>query len=202
MSTTPFSRDERERDPLLRQVAALPRDVKPERDLWSGIRAEIEKPVARTARAGRSETARLMRWPMALAAGFAVAAVSAILTWSVMRTPDAPPAQMASTAPAAPLDIQPVAYGPNSRLSPQYLETRAQLLRQFEQRVGEMPPDVRAKVLGNLEVIRKAAAEIDSALAEDPSSQLLNQMLLSTYQDEIKLYSTVANTARRPDLRT
>jgi hypothetical protein len=65
-----------------------------------------------------------------------------------------------------------------------------------------MPPDVRAKVLRNLEVIRKAAAEIDSALAQDPSSQLLNQLLLSTYQDEIKLYSTVANSGRRPDQRT
>lgn len=202
MTTTPFSRDERDRDPVLRQVATLPMDVMPEKDLWSGIRAEIERPVAHPATAGRSAPARLVRWPMALAAGFAVAAVSAILTWSVMRAPAAPPAEIASVTPSAPVEIQPVAYGPNSRLSPQYLDTRAELLKQFEQRVAEMPPEVRAKVLKNLEVIRKAAAEIDSALAQDPSSQLLNQLLLSTYQDEIKLYSTVANTGRRPSLRT
>lgn len=200
MSTIGFERDPRERDAVLRQVARLPDSVEPARDLWPAIEAAI--------RAGKQSAPlprRTLSWSWALAAGTAIASVSVLFTWLALRDPqvDGPAVQMARTqAPAGELSLQPVSYGAYARLGPEYLEVRAQLSAEFQQRVAELPPDTRDKVARNLAVIQQAASEIDAALARDPSSRLLNRLLLSTYQDELALYSHVTAAAQRPLERT
>ena len=42
----------------------------------------------------------------------------------------------------------------------------------------------------NLAVIQTAANEIDAALAQDPASGMLNELLVGTYKQELQLYST------------
>jgi hypothetical protein len=183
MTTIPFGRGP-QKDPLLEQASHLTRDIEPPHDLWPAISARL---------AERSPAAsRRFSWPMALAAGFLVAAVSALLTWGLMRNPE-PPAGgnvIASQGPteAAPM---PVNYGPNSALGAVQLKAREDLLAQFRQRLAELPPETRATVVKNLAIIQRAADEIDAALAKDPASGLLNGLLLSTYQEELQIYSTV-----------
>ena len=82
MNTIPFGPRNPSEDPLLAKAAALPKDVEPPHDLWPGI-------AARLGEAPRETRPRGFRWPMALAAGFLVASVSALLTWSLVRAPDA-----------------------------------------------------------------------------------------------------------------
>jgi hypothetical protein len=62
----------------------------------------------------------------------------------------------------------------------------------FRERLATLPDDVRLRVEQDLATIQKAADDIDVALAQDPSSRLLNRLLLSTYQEEMRLYTRVA----------
>ena len=187
MSTIRFGRDERERDPLLARVAGLPPSVEPSRDLWAGIRAEIGKPVVAAAAPRHG-----LPWSWALAAGVTVASVSVLFTWMAVKSPGSDPAQMAAVAPTPVESLQPVSYGNYARLGPEYVETRGQMLEMFRSRLATLPDDVRLRVEQDLATIQKAANDIDAALATDPSSQLLNRLLLSTYQEELRLYTRVA----------
>jgi hypothetical protein len=186
VNTIPFGPRNPPEDPLLAKAAELPKDVAPPHDLWPGIAArlgEAEKPAARR-----------FRWPLALAAGVLVASVSALLTWSLVRAPEgpAPSTQIAQTTPApAPTDIVPVKYGPNSGLSAKDLVARDQLLAQFRGKFANLRPETRAAIAKNLEIMQKAADDIDAALAKDPASGMLKGMLVGTYKQELQLYSTV-----------
>ena len=203
MSTLNFGRDERERDPVLRQVGKLPREVEPPEDLWPGIRAGIERaerPDAPAVRRRPAPRVPALTWGWALAAGVGVAAVSVLFTWLAVRLPADAPVQVAAQPPPAPTlqtptpvdAIRPVAYGQYARLGPEYVELRAQLLEQFRARLAGLPDETRLRVEGDLAAIQKAADDIDAALAGDPASRLLNQLLLSTYQEELRLYSSLA----------
>jgi len=181
MTTLRFDPRGREQDPVLPKAAELPKEIAPSRDLWPGIAARLgESP----------QTARSFGWPMAVAAGLLVAAVSALLTWGLVREPAQPPVQVATTQPASP-EIVPVNYGTNSALTAREIAARDELLVQFRQRLDAMSPATRDTVVRNLAVIQKAASEIDAALAQDPASGLLNQLLLGTYKQELQLYSMV-----------
>lgn len=194
MTTIPFGRGS-QKDPLLAQASNLPQEITPPRDLWPAIAAKLSE---------QSRAApRRIRWPAALAAGFLVAAVSALLTWGLMRDPG--PVQDSNllagraAAQAAPL---PVNYGPNSALGAVQLKARDDLLVQFRQRLDELPPETRETVVKNLAIIQRAANEIDAALAQDPASGLLNGLLLSTYQEELQIYSKVVTAGDALTRRT
>jgi hypothetical protein len=197
MSTIRFGRDERERDPLLARVAALPQSIEPPRELWDGIRARLDAPAPAAA-----PPVRGLSWSWALAAGAAVASLSVLFTWMAVRGPGEVPVQVAARSPTPVEALQPVSFGSYARLGPGYAETRAQMLDLFRQRLATLPDDVRLRVEGDLAAIQKAADDIDAALAADPSSQLLNRLLLSTYQEELRLYTRVAASGRPDPERT
>ena len=183
MTTLPFGPRNRETDPLLARAAELPKDIAPPRDLWPAIAARL------TSTPQRAES-RAFGWPAALAAGFLVASVSALLTWGLMREPDPAvatnPATSGTSTVAA---ITPVQYGPNSALGAKELATRDELLVQFRQRLDGLSPQTREAVVKNLAIIQRAADEIDAALAQDPASGLLNELLIGAYKQELQLYS-------------
>lgn len=187
MTTLPFGPRNPEQDPLLAKAAELPQDIAPPRDLWPAIAARLAAERPRTA-------PRAFGWPMALAAGFLVASVSALLTWGLMREPD--PASQAPLAgsSAAPSEIMPVNYGANSMLTAADLAARDQLLAQFRERLDHLSPQTREAVVNNLVIIQRAADEIDAALAQDPASGLLNELLLGAYKQELQLYSKVVTS--------
>ena len=182
MTTLPFGPRDREPDPLLAKAADLPKDIAPPRDLWPAIAARL---TATPQRAGL----RALGWPRALAAGFLVASVSALLTWGLMREPDrAADSEQAGSVATAPA-IMPVNYGPHSGLGANDLATRDQLLFQFRQRLDGLSPQTREAVVKNLAIIQRAVDEIDAALVQDPASGLLNELLLGAYKQELQLYS-------------
>lgn len=183
MTTVPFGPRNREQDPLLARAAELPKDIAPPRDLWPAIAARL---TATPQRAGL----RALGWPAALAAGFVVASVSALLTWGLMREPDSAAAtNLATSGASAVAAITPVQYGPHSGLGAGELATRDELLVQFRQRLDELSPQTREAVVKNLAIIQRAVDEIDAALAQDPASGLLNELLLGAYKQELQLYS-------------
>lgn len=180
MTTLRFDPRGRDQDPVLAKAAELPQEIAPAKDLWPGIAARLGEP---------ARSVKSFGWPMALAAGLLVAAVSALLTWGLVREP-APPVQVARTVPAEPA-IVPVSYGTSSGLTGTELAARDELLLQFRQRLDELSPQTRTAVVRNLAIIQQAADEIDAALAQDPGSGFLNQLLRGTYRQEVQLYSKV-----------
>lgn len=198
MTTLRFGRNDRERDPVLARVAALPESVEPSRDLWPGIRAQLQEQPARQP-AARPHG---LSWSWALAAGVAIASVSALFTWMAVKAPDEAAVQVAALAPTPVEALQPVSYGQYARLGPEYIETRAEMLDLFRTRLATLPDDVRLRVEQDLAAIQQAADDIDAALAQDPSSRLLNRLLLSTYQEEMRLYTHVASPQAAANERT
>jgi hypothetical protein len=189
MNTIPFGPRNPPEDPLLAKAAELPKEIEPAHDLWPGIAARLSE-------APRSAPDRGFRWPMALAAGFVVAAVSALLTFSLVRAPDpAVTPQVAEARLPAATDIVPVSYGPNSGLSAQELVARDELVARFREKFTTLRPETREAIVKNLAIMQAAADEIDAALAKDPASGMLKSMLVGTYKQELQLYSTVVTTS-------
>ena len=57
--------------------------------------------------------------------------------------------------------------------------------------MGSMPASARQKLLANLAEMRRAADEINTALARQPGDPLLEELLLNTYQDELGVLASV-----------
>lgn len=169
-------------DGLDRALDALPREVAPARDLWAGIEAQIKAPEGQPLPAAPS---RAWRWQIA-AAVVLVAASSLITATLVRRHAPADVAQVPGIAadPAA-AQALPASFGPSHQLSPEYDQARRQLTAMLQQRIDRMPRSARSKLEDNLAQLRRAANEINDALAEQPGDSLLEELLLSTYQEEL-----------------
>jgi hypothetical protein len=189
------------RDPLDVALASLPEDVAPQRDLWPQIRAEIEKtPIAAPALANRAQST----W-FRLAAGVVLVLGSSFVTYYITResmqtqvvqvTPEAVPAPQVIGQPAS------FSFG-SQRLGAGYTNARAELDKRFQERLASLPPAARAKVESNLADLRRAAAEISSTLAENPSDPLLQDLLMSTYQSELQLLADVSELPTAGSTRT
>jgi hypothetical protein len=185
MSTIPFGPRNPPEDPLLAKAGELPKDVAPPRDLWPAIAARLQQP-------GEAPHKPAFRWPLALAAALLVASVSALLTWSLLRDPQAAGPAVIAQAPAA--EFVPVRYGPNSGVSTAELAARDALLVQFRDAFATLRPETREAIRKNLAVMQAAADEIDAALAKDPASGMLQGMLAGTYKQELNLYSIVVTS--------
>lgn len=203
-------------DELDRLLQGVRREVPPSADLWASIATQLEPRAARPRRP----------WTHALAAGVAVAAVTAVVAWQLTSRPATP---VAATVPGAPVLPAPgAASGTPGATEPdrdggtpraadesrallaaafeapqdeRYRATRAALEKTFRERLDLLAPETRQRIEQNLEIIRKANDEIRQALAADPNSPLLRQLLESTWQQEIDLYTTVSRNTE-PALRT
>lgn len=188
---------------LDQELAKLSRDVVPLRDLWPGVvRGIVRAP--RTAPRFPSSP-----W-MAYAASAAVLCVAAALIWVMVYGHPSMSANgpvtaensavrgspAAGTAPAAGLDAS---FGEPS--DPHYLAARAELERTFNQRLTELDPATRAKIEADLASIRKARDDIRKALAAEPDSPVLEQLLASALHDEFDLYDDVVRTTQPTSAR-
>jgi hypothetical protein len=72
-----------------------------------------------------------------------------------------------------------------------YQRQREQLVRGLEARLAALPPESRARVLSSLKAIEDSKKQLEEALGKDPSNALLQELLVNTYQDEMRLLTTV-----------
>jgi hypothetical protein len=189
------------RDPLDQALAALSPDVTPGRDLWPGIRAEIEKtPIVTDAAPVVHHS--FLRWYQAAAAVLLVVATS-VTTYFVTRESLRPTTQVAvnEPLPAPTLNVREASFA-QDLLGPKYVQTRADLDKAYEQRIAALPPATRAKLERNLAELRHATSEISATLAEHPSDPLLQELLVSTYQRELQFLSDVTSIPTQTPART
>ena len=180
---------------VVNSLRDLPTAVQPPRDLWAGIEARIvaEGHIAADAgtrkRAG-SNLSRL-RW-MAAAAVVAALAVGMWVGRSVLPTtrPTTSPGMRTSISFTLPNDgtaaLQAAYFA-----DPKYRKQREALVISLEAKLDSLPPESRTKVISSLATIHKSIQDLEAELGKDPSNALLQELLVNTYQDEMRVLTTV-----------
>ena len=176
----------------------LPQDVAPPRDLWPQIAAQITP----SAEAASTDAARLppsarrivrMRW-LAVAAAVGCLAVGMWIDRSLLpltpKVEGGAPTVSTHVTPGAPASLD-VAYVSD----PRYQRQRAALLASLQAQLNSLPPTTRTKVLASLDTIGKAKQDLESALGKDPGNALLQELLVNTYQDEMRVLTDVRSAS-------
>lgn len=183
------------------QLANLPRDIAPPRNLWIGIARSIDRSAdGRSDRSDRSVVRSPRRTrPLAFAAAASVTAacLASALTWAVLhgRPSSVPvPAPRPIVAARAPSfdDLR----------TPRYIAARDSLEHTFRERLALLDPGTRAHIESSLAVIRKAHEDIRKALAAAPASPVLEQLWESTWHEEVDLYDHVVQATQPNITRT
>jgi len=181
-----------------RKVASLrelAQSIEPQRDLWPQIEARLEMQRASprpAAQAVAYRSAARWRW-LAAAAMVASVAVGVWIGRSLLPTAAHPggEAQPITAPDTAALPGAPSALDAAYVSDPRYERQRAALLRSLPARLAALPPPARAKVMASLAAIKKAKEDLENALGKDPSNALLQELLVDTYQDEMRVLTDV-----------
>jgi len=171
----------------VQRIDELARDLPPARDLWPGIAAAIEADNV-TARAG-VPAARRPRWLPAAGMAAAVALVTlGVLIGqytskqNIVEYPK--PVTASPIIPAALRDAE-------------YRKQRDELLVEVKQKLAGMPPAERDKVAGSLATLQRSIQEIEAALGKDPANALLQELLVSSCQEEMRALTAVRDSGRQ-----
>jgi hypothetical protein len=168
----------------------LPQSVAPGRDLWPQIEAAISAPresaAPATAGGRRAVSLRGRPW-LAAAAMVACVAVgvwigraalpgSARVTAGTRLPPAAESAGMLDAAYVS---------------DPRYQREHAALMKSLQAQLATLPAPTRTKVMASLATIEHARQDLEQALGRDPSNALLQELLVNTYQDEMRVLTDV-----------
>jgi len=179
----------------------LPREIAPPRDLWRGIEAQIAAERKPAAGAPAPRPARAV--PLRVLAAAAVIVALAVGVWIgrvLMPTsggalPNGTGSPTGLTANNRPSD-EPGAFHAAYVMGPKYINQRAQLVKDLESRLARLPPPSRAKVLSSLKAINDSKRDLERELGKDPSNALLQELLVNTYQDEMRVLTAVHEAGR------
>jgi hypothetical protein len=174
----------------------LPEAVQPPRDLWAGIEAQINAERQPAKPAQSTATRRLaQRRLLAVAAMIGTLAVGVWIGRSIMPGvgPTQPPLAVDKPNTAQPSATSNVAALVQAAYlsDPKFRETRDALVKSLAARLATLPPESRAKVVDSLATIHKSMQDLEAALGKDPTNALLQELLLNTYQDEMRVLTTV-----------
>jgi hypothetical protein len=169
--------------------AALLRDARPARDLWSGIAARIApdgQPRARVSPFRRAITSRLsFTLPQLAAAGIALMVLSGGLVWMARSgdpRADIEPVNAQSDSHSQTPIITPVNFADQ-----RYDEAVADLERMLEAGPTKLDPETVRVLQENLGAIDRAIDQCRRALATDPANVYLNMHLADARQRKLAL---------------
>ena len=155
-------------------------DIAPSRDLWPAIEAQI---AAEQKSGVRALPLRLRasspRW-LALAAIISALAVGVWVGRSALDGKNG-----GAVTPQS--NVLQAAYV----TTPEYVKGRAALVASYEVQLQTLPPQTREKVIASLASIRKSMQDIQDALGQEPGNALLQELLVNTYQDEMRVLTAV-----------
>jgi hypothetical protein len=167
--------DERAKITSLRE---LPQEIAPPRDLWPQLEARLAAE-PRRARPLRDLVSR----PLVAAAAL-VFAVAVGIGIGRLGSPSHTTV-IVPGAGAGAMNLTPTAYA----------RDRAALLAALPAQLAALPPDSRAKVAASLATIQKSIKDIQAALGREPGNALLQGLLVDSYQDEMRVLTSVQEAA-------
>jgi hypothetical protein len=106
------------------------------------------------------------------------------------ENPAAPNVGLPLNANAAPV-VDPNSVQAAFVSDPRYTMQRAALIRGLEAQLKTLPPDTQQKVASSLATIRTSITELQDALGKDPANALLQELLVNSYQDEMRVLTAV-----------
>ena len=170
-------------DELMARARDLAREIQPQRDLWAQIETAITRPASPS----------ILPWTRYLAQAAAVILLvggSSGLTYLAVSTDNA------GVSPGTPtngiqLNARSASFGNQYTLGPDFQDARRDLEGRLEQELERLSPEARSEVKMNMRTIRAAIDEINKALADEPDNVLLQELLLSSYQEELALMRKV-----------
>lgn len=159
---------------VVRRVGELPAAIQPERDLRADIWREVDRPT-------------LWRWryPLAAAAVLLIA-VSSLVTVLLMRDRNLPVVRATDT-PASSIDLV--------RLENRYTSELEALQATLRENRAQLSPQTVQILEENLRIIDAAIREARTALASDPQSALLAELLRAAYQRKVDLLEQAARSS-------
>lgn len=182
--------DDKQVDALLERAQQLPRSLQPESQLWDRVEAEIAADQDHRVTEGLQPAKHL--WP--IAALTLVGVALATLVFQSMRPQPELAEVPLETSAQAPL-TRPVSSQGSTSMQTQMHEL-------LDAQLDDLPEEVRATVIENLEIIAAARAEIRDALDQNPNSPLLHSLYLNSYANERTLLKDVEAMARQTKRRT
>jgi hypothetical protein len=167
----------------------LPREIAPPRDLWKSIEAEITAPRQTPVKAPSHRLRYLASAAVIVALAVGVW-IGRVMLPPLQGAPVSSGVTPAVTAANVPVD-EPGAFHAAYVMGPKYINQRAQLVKDLETRLAQLPPESRAKVLSSLQAINDSKRDLERELGKDPSNALLQELLVNTYQDEMRVLTAV-----------
>ena len=183
---------------LLSELAELPDDAQPARDLWSGVRAGIDAGLGRddadgTAPISRGRSDRPRRFsfsaPQLAAASVVWTLLSGGAVWMALNArPDQATVAVTDVAPQAgaagePRNILPVIQAATT----EYELAIARLESVLQQRRDRLDPRTVETIETSLAIIDRAIEEALGALADDPNNPVLSRLLIKHEQSKLRV---------------
>lgn len=167
-----------------REPDLLPRDIAPRTDLWPAIAEAI-----RREEASRTPPSRRRSGTFPIAAAAAVSFL--VIGFWVGRAP----LFTGLTSGSADSSRSDAAALIAASMGPEYPALRSELLQRAMPALERLSPEERAAVRSSLSDIRNAVQELESALGSDPTSALLQALLVQSVQEEMRVLSTLESLA-------
>ena len=167
-------------DRLDRAAGQLATEIRPERDLWPDIAAQIDAP-------------RRPRWTPMLAQAAAIVLLvgaSSAITYVAVKG-DGP---VVAVAPE--LVFEQASFGGNYHLGPGFQDARNSLRAELDVELERLSPEASQDIQANVGLIHDAIVDINAALEEEPDNTLLQQKLLRAYREELALLRRVGGLSR------
>jgi hypothetical protein len=166
---------------LVKRLDELAQNVPPTRDLWPAISAAIEADKAANASVSAP---RRYGWRPAAALAAAVALVTVGVYIGKAISPAAGPTTAQRPATTG---VMPAAFERDAN----YRKQRDVLMTEVQERLKSMPAAERDKVSASLNTLRRSITEIEAALGRDPANALLQELLVSSCQEEMRALTAV-----------
>lgn len=166
----------------------LAQNIPPPRDLWPAISAAIDLEKADKVEAAAPVQARRYGWGRpagAMAAAVALVAVGVFIGQSMV--PSGGPEITTAGNPAP----QPEFRKASLERDAKFRKQRDELMVEVQNRLATMPAAEREKVSASLATLRRSITEIEAALGRDPANALLQELLVSSCQEEMRALTAV-----------
>jgi tetratricopeptide (TPR) repeat protein len=172
---------------LLADLADLPTEAAPSRDLWAGIQARMEK----------SEGARRISFSVGqlMAASVALAILSGGSVWMALyggSGVDSPAAVAVSDVAGADGTRSGNVLPAMQAATTEYEQAIASLESVLERGRGLLDAETLATIQTSLDAIDQAIEEARQALENDPNNDLLNRLLIKNQQSKLRVLRQVS----------
>jgi hypothetical protein len=173
---------------LVKRLDELAPSLPPPRDLWPAISQAIEAERAQVDRATAARSPARRAWWMpavGMAAAVALVSIGVFIGQNVgVRAVDT----TAGTAQQDPALI------PAALRDADYRKQREALLTEVNNRLKTMPEGEREKVAASLKTLQRSISDIEAALGRDPANALLQELLVNSCQEEMRVLTTVRDS--------